>query len=339
MKKTIRITESELTNIINSIINEQSVIGAPNFGTITMPSKPKNKKQNKKTTKTVNSVIQGVAGDPYQYKQYNGKYYFAKKGDNDKWVEAKNPKSIEAIKKLFSSGNTQNNKKDNVINKAGANIATFAQKMVGDKNVINPNASLLFDGDKLYWMVNGSPTKSWSAHSGLTFYNTPIKDWGTLLKSFVQSPEEFAKTKDAGPIPPGKYVVGPIETRKGSSDEIGMISALWNKLLGRYDNVPTKDTLFQTNSEYSKIGWGNYRAPINSQPGTATYGRGSFYIHGGSFEGSHGCIDLTDGMENFAKYYGTWLSSTKKRKIPMVVDYQSDVENNTFSKLWKSIVS
>jgi peptidoglycan hydrolase-like protein with peptidoglycan-binding domain len=114
---------------------------------------------------------------------------------------------------------------------SGTKEETLAQKIVGDKNVLNPNASLLFDGDKLYWMVNGTPTKSWNAISGLTWKNTPVKNWGTLLKRFTQSPDEFSKIKDAGPLPKGNYTVGPIETRKGNTSEIGAITALWTNLI------------------------------------------------------------------------------------------------------------
>jgi peptidoglycan hydrolase-like protein with peptidoglycan-binding domain len=220
---------------------------------------------------------------------------------------------------------------------SGTKEETLAQKIVGDKNVLNPNASLLFDGDKLYWMVNGTPTKSWNAISGLTWKNTPVKNWGTLLKRFTQSPDEFSKIKDAGPLPKGNYTVGPIETRKGNTSEIGAITALWNKALGKYDNVQQKDTSFKSDSEYSRIGWGNYRAPIIPQTGTVTYGRDNFYIHGGSFEGSHGCIDLTNQMEDFAKYYGTWLASTKKKNIQLVVNYKLSLANTMFTQLWQSV--
>ena len=220
---------------------------------------------------------------------------------------------------------------------SGTKEETLAQKIVGDKNVLNPNASLLFDGDKLYWMVNGTPTKSWNAISGLTWKNTPVKNWGTLLKRFTQSPDEFSKIKDAGPLPKGNYTVGPIETRKGNTSEIGAITALWNKALGKYDNVQQKDTSFKSDSEYSRIGWGNYRAPIIPQTGTVTYGRDNFYIHGGSFEGSHGCIDLTNQMEDFAKYYGTWLASTKKKNIQLAVNYKLSLANTMFTQLWQSV--
>lgn len=219
----------------------------------------------------------------------------------------------------------------------GTKEEKLAQKIVGDKNVLNPYASLLFDGNKLYWMVNGSPTKSWNAISGLTWKNTPLKDWGKLLKRFTESPDEFSKMKDAGPLPKGNYTVGPIESRKGNTQEIGAITALWNKLLGKYDNVPQKDTTFQSESEYSRIGWGNFRAPIIPKPGTVTYGRDNFYIHGGSFEGSHGCIDLTNQMSDFAKYYGTWLASTKKKNIPLTVNYNVDLANSIFTRLWQAV--
>ncbi len=52
------------------------------------------------TNTTQAQIVQGSGKDPYQYKKENGKYFYAKKseGQNANWVEAKTPKSIEAIK-------------------------------------------------------------------------------------------------------------------------------------------------------------------------------------------------------------------------------------------------
>lgn len=45
--------------------------------------------------------------------------------------------------------------------------------------------------------------------------------------------------------------------------------------------------------------WGNFRITIHPYQLTETYGRGGFFIHGGSTPGSAGCIDLTGNMDRF----------------------------------------
>ena len=156
-----------------------------------------------------------------------------------------------------------------------------------------------------------------------------------MIKGYLSSPEKFAKDKDAGPTPPGKYIVGPIQSREGDTKTVSVISALWKKMIGAFDNTSEKDKGFQSNSDYSKVGWGNYRATITPQEGTNTYGRNNFYIHGGTLPGSHGCIDLTSEMGDFAKFYGTWSAITHKKSIPLVVNYKSPNQNTFISKLWK----
>ena len=38
--------------------------------------------------------------------------------------------------------------------------------------------------------------------------------------------------------------------------------------------------------------WGVYRVPLHPFPGTNTYGRENFFLHGGQKPGSAGCIDV-----------------------------------------------
>lgn len=209
--------------------------------------------------------------------------------------------------------------------------ADLAKKLVGDSNAINPNASLLFTGEELQWIIGGKPVKSWPAISGITWKNTPITQWVDTLKRYTIDPAKWSKDKDAGPLPPGKYTVGPVQGRDKTLPTISQISALWSWLTGQYNEKPGG---FSSESEFSRVAWGNYRAPINSAPGTDTHGRGSFYIHGGAIPGSHGCIDLTDQMDDFAKYYAAWLASTNKEQIDLTVSYKKPEENSIFSKLW-----
>lgn len=42
--------------------------------------------------------------------------------------------------------------------------------------------------------------------------------------------------------------------------------------------------------------WGDWRIPIHPKEKTNTLGRDNFFIHGGRFEGSAGCIDVGGGL-------------------------------------------
>jgi hypothetical protein len=60
--------------------------------------------------------------------------------------------------------------------------------------------------------------------------------------------------------------------------------------------------LDQLSSVYNFISsWGNYRITIHCRPLTNSYGRGGFFIHGGSCFGSKGCIDLAQYMDSFVQ--------------------------------------
>ncbi len=210
-------------------------------------------------------------------------------------------------------------------------------KMVtGSENFTDPSSSLIFDGKKLSWVAKGGIVKSWKAESGLTFFNTPLGDWPELFKRYTTSKDEWAKDKDAGPTPPGNYLVGPLQSRNKGDDDVSFfqtIGAIWDTIVG---NTPTdKEKSFDADTKYSKIGWGNFRLAIKPQKGTITFGRSSFYVHGGKLPGSHGCIDLTNQMDDFAKIFGTWSATTKKKTIPLVVNY-GDSKNSFLGKFWAS---
>ncbi|HZP92846.1 MAG TPA: RHS repeat-associated core domain-containing protein [Burkholderiales bacterium] len=81
---------------------------------------------------------------------------------------------------------------------------------------------------------------------------------------------ECANQPNAGPIPPGKYII----------DTTGIVG-----------NVGLDP--FFTNA---KGDWGNWRVRISPRSGTNTFGRGGFYLHGGNFPGSAGCIDVGGGI-------------------------------------------
>ena len=79
------------------------------------------------------------------------------------------------------------------------------------------------------------------------------------------------KISNLGPIPEGNYWINPEELQE---------NAWW-----RFRNP--------------RDAWGNYWITIHVYPETNTYERGGFFIHGGSAEGSAGCIDLTHHMKDF----------------------------------------
>jgi hypothetical protein len=203
-------------------------------------------------------------------------------------------------------------------------------KTVTKTNKINNDAAYLkFNGDELQWITDGAVIKTWPAVSGLTFLNTPPSDYNKLINRYVKTPDEFSKDKNAGPLPAGTWSVGPIQTKPGSQREINMIYAIYKQA------TETQRIDFNIDSELSRLSWGNYRAYIN--PVTYKGPRGSFYVHGGALPGSHGCIDLTTKMDDFAKFYSAWLIANNKTSIKLVVGYESSLLNTAISTLWKYV--
>jgi hypothetical protein len=88
-------------------------------------------------------------------------------------------------------------------------------------------------------------------------YESKGKKWWNLLQ------------KDVGPIPRGCYT---IDTNKiANPDRKG-------------------------DERRNRRGdWGDWQAPIKPSPGTDTYGRDGFWLHGGSRPGTNGCIDIGGG--------------------------------------------
>ncbi len=68
--------------------------------------------------------------------------------------------------------------------------------------------------------------------------------------------------------------------------------------------------------------WGHHRITIHMMPRTETYGRGGFFIHGGSHIGSAGCIHVTgDGMEAFIADLKEALGGMPPCSVQLVVTY------------------
>ena len=102
---------------------------------------------------------------------------------------------------------------------------------------------------------------------------------------------EYQDQKSTGPIPEGTYVARQEQLQfmdlKGLI--VGSAVVVKEDLGGKWPG-----------SYYS---WGNSRVWLEPSKETNTYGRGGFSIHGGWEPGSAGCIDLTEQMDDFAKWF------------------------------------
>ena len=101
------------------------------------------------------------------------------------------------------------------------------------------------------------------------------------------------KILNAGPIPEGDYWIQPSEIQENA----------WY----RYNN--------------SQAAWGDFWLTIHPHPRTNTYARGGFFIHGGSFPGSSGCIDLSVNIGKFIAFLNATLDKSKNCYIPLTVNY------------------
>lgn len=232
-------------------------------------------------------IKQGPEGDPYQYKKVGNDYFYANKND-DNWTKAT---------------------KDVAINLP-------PNKLTNQK----PEVYLLFDGTNLNWVENGKVIKRWSAISGRTKFNTfGDKNLEKLVKKYGANRVEFMKIKDQGPIPVGEYSIGQVQKRTNGDAQ----RFIQGKTDAELQKIMLKNIKHDWNlgTETDMVAWGNYRLPITKVGETETFGRGSFYIHGGGIPGSIGCIDLLTKMDDFANYFTNWKNNTKKNKLKLVVKY------------------
>jgi len=257
-------------------------------------------------------IKKGEMGDPYEYMKKDGKYFFrnVKKGETN-WTEA-NPNQTKAIDtKIFKITTDKGNKVNQPVNKIEND----------KKNASNIESDyLLFDGSKLKWFKNGKIVKSWNAVSGRTKFNTfGDKNSEQLVKKYGGKNAEFMKIKEQGPIPAGDYTVSQIQKRT-NGNATDFIQKKSDKEL--YDIMMNdKGHNWNTGTKSDFVAWGDYRLPITKFGETETFGRGSFYIHGGGIPGSIGCIDLLNQMNDFVKYFETWKNNSKNKIMKLKVKY------------------
>lgn len=112
--------------------------------------------------------------------------------------------------------------------------------------------------------------------------------------------KEFQKEKAQGPLPEGEWIVSQ----------------------GEYQKMPERNVFEQFVNEVGRgawpggeSSWGKHRIWLKPKPGTHTYGRSGFSIHGGDTAGSAGCVDLTNQLEGFIhmfREYGRDMDLTVK---------------------------
>lgn len=120
---------------------------------------------------------------------------------------------------------------------------------------------------------------------------TAVSGRPTASGGFDYSPSR-QRLQDVGPIPAGTYWLDP--------DELVNLSERW---------------LFSWRYE---VPWGTHRITIHPFDSTHTFGRGGFFIHGGTVPGSAGCIDLTTRMASFARTLG---AIPRPAKVKLNVQY------------------
>jgi len=191
---------------------------------------------------------------------------------------------------------------------------------------------LLFNGNKLDFIVDGEVAKSWKAVSGRTQYHWYISP-STWEKRYKISPSEWAKVKNEGPVPQGEYTLGKTQARSipdgWKKDANLVMSVLTRSVVSELDPKVKDESRheFSDSTDVSYLGWGSHRWALIPKKGTNTFGRNSFYLHGGSAPGSIGCIDLVTDSPEFAKYYKDWMKKTGRSNIDVKVDYSTFDKN------------
>jgi hypothetical protein len=187
---------------------------------------------------------------------------------------------------------------------------------------------LIFDGKTLKLVVNGNTVATYNAWSGRTKWNAYTPYQKDLVNRMVNK-IDFMKIKGEGPIPEGSYYLGDIQKRTNGDSLKFAGNKDWYELLKIYDAEYNKigdNHNFNAGTAQDMIAWGNYRMPIIKKSGTETFGRGSFYLHGGGLSGSIGCIDLVDRIDDFVSTYKSYLSRTGNKTIDLFVDYSGKMK-------------
>lgn len=140
-------------------------------------------------------------------------------------------------------------------------------------------------GLNTYGYVEGNPVSS-SDPEGLTTLHLYRKP-GIL----IVDPKDVSDPKSSYYVPAtsGRPNCGCDETSKNNGPiPLGNYTA--NK------SLLSKPGLIGTTLRNFRGDWGAWRLPLTPNPNTNTYGRSGFFLHGGQFPGSAGCIDIGGGV-------------------------------------------
>ena len=157
--------------------------------------------------------------------------------------------------------------------------------------------SITFDGERLTLTDNGKEIISVPAMSG-----RPSEDG-----SFDYSKDRW-DDKGVGPIPEGSYSINTKNIQWWTEQSTLQRTLAFSGLFGI-------KSLRAGTWPGGLIAWGVARVEIN---GYNPYGRTNMFIHGGSFPGSAGCIDL---MGNDLRFFRA-LNNYKNTIIPLTVKYK-----------------
>ena len=149
----------------------------------------------------------------------------------------------------------------------------------GNSTLTDADIQLNFDGQAL--SMSGGSSGTWAGVSG-----RPDASGG-----FDYSPAR-QRMLDVGPIPAGGYWLDP--------SQLVDLRQRW-LYSWRYETA-----------------WGTHRITIHPFDTTHTFGRGGFFIHGGTSPGSAGCIDLTTNMAALASRLA---ATPPARKVKLTVSY------------------
>lgn len=150
----------------------------------------------------------------------------------------------------------------------------------------SPTTNLRFDGRTLV-LTSVTLLKTYTAASGKRGPNFSLK---------------AQQDRNLGTIPAGSYWIDPEQMWTAS------------RLEKQFDGI--------TYLGFYTAAWGLHRITIHPLPSTQTYGRGGFFIHGGTHIGSAGCIHLLGtGMDEFLANLKTALGGLPRCSVPLIVKY------------------
>lgn len=139
----------------------------------------------------------------------------------------------------------------------------------------------------------------------------------------------------AGPIPPGTYYFDTPEITTGKEigkeftvvvgpENIASVSKENKNTIVVVVDFETRFLIMETGKDHQeeyqrkRAAWGTHMVKLKPSGNNKTYGRKNFYIHGGDYPGSAGCIDLGGSMGKFVEVVTLGMA---KRTIQVNVVY------------------